>query len=245
MTYQFLDPALERVNPQWLKLIEQALAAMDRNYLQQLVVSDAWLPGVPYLFSALSQPLDATKYLLLGESPYPRKESANGYAFWDAAVSSLWSETGLSKAVNRATSLRHLIKMLLHARGDLTQDFSQDAIARLNKTNYIQTLSELFQGLLHHGFLLLNASLVYEFKRIPFHAKQWRPFMSTLFQNLSVSRPDIQLILFGKIAQQVSNRHLFTCFEAEHPYQLTFMQNPQVLDFFQPFNLLDNHANNY
>lgn len=245
MKYSFLNPALERVHPQWLPLVERALDAMSFGYLQQLVASDGWLPGLPNVFAALSRPLETTQYLLLGESPYPRAQSANGYAFWDAAVSSLWSETGLSKPVNRATSLRHLVKMLLHARSDLKQDFSQDAIAKLNKTHYICSLSELFQNLLANGFLLLNASLVYEPKRVPYHAKQWRPFITSLFQSLSESKPDLQLILLGRIAQQIPNRTLFTCFEAEHPYQLTFMQNPKVLTFFEPFNLLEKHANNH
>lgn len=241
----FLSAALSRVHPEWQSAIEQALSAMDAEYLHHLTQSELWLPGWQNMFSAFTQRLSATRYVLLGESPYPRKESANGYAFWDAAVGSLWSETGLSRAVNRATSLRHLVKMMLHARGDLQDDFSQPAIARLDKTRYIQTLAELFQKLLSHGFLLLNASLVYEPKRVPYHAKHWRVFMASLLQYLQQVQPSLKLVLLGNIAQQIAQRDLFTCFTAEHPYQISFIRNPDVLAFFQPFNLLDldHHAN--
>ena len=54
---------------------------------------------------------------------------ANGYAFWDAAVNELWSDNGLSKAVNRATSLRNFIKMLLVTEGALSLGKPLDAPA--------------------------------------------------------------------------------------------------------------------
>jgi len=240
MVYQFMNSALTQLHPQWVPLVEQALGVMDLVYLQQLAESEAWLPGLPNLFSAFSESLETRRYLLLGESPYPRKASANGYAFWDNAVTSLWSDTGLSKPVNRATSLRHFIKMLLHAAGHLQDDFSQPAIARLNTSELVQTLPELFQNLLQCGFILLNASLVYEPKRVLYHAKHWRPFMNSLFLQLSQVLPDLQLVLLGRIAQQIPNRGLFQCFEAEHPYQLTFISNADVLAFFNPLEVLKN-----
>lgn len=235
---QSLNIALARVHPEWQPVLEQALATMDSDYLQRLTVSEQWLPGWSQLFSAFSQPLTSLRYVLLGESPYPRKQSANGFAFWDAAVGDLWSATGLSKAVNRATSLRNLLKMLMFARNDLQDDFSQAAIARVDKSRYVQTLAELFQTLLGYGFLLLNASLVYEPKRVVYHAKHWRPFMTSIFQQLHRVDPTINLILLGNIAQQIAPTDLFPCFLAEHPYVISFIRNPDVVAFFQPFNLL-------
>ncbi|PJD93563.1 MAG: uracil-DNA glycosylase [Legionella sp.] len=243
--HKLLEEAFANVHPEWHDLIEHSLSAMDQTYLQTLEQSEIWLPGRHALFAAFHQPLSATQYLLLGESPYPRKQSANGFAFWDAAVDGLWSETGLSKAVNRATSLRNLIKMMLYARGDLQQDFSQEAISRLDKSAYVQTLEQLFQQFLHQGFLLLNASLVYEPKRVPYHAKHWRPFMAQLLLSLSQKRPSLQLILLGRIAQKIAQKDAFSCFEAEHPYQLTFVKNPKVVDFFKPLNLLEHHGIKY
>lgn len=230
--------ALTKAHPEWHSGIEEALSSMNADYLHNLTSSDAWLPGWQFLFSAFSQPINRLQYILLGESPYPRKQSANGYAFWDAAVQNLWSDTGFSKPVNRATSLRNLLKMLLYARQDLQNDFSQPAIAALDKTKYVATLSDLFQNFLNQGFLLLNASLVYESKRVPYHAKHWRPFMTSILQYLHQINPNIQLILLGNIAQKIAPQDLFTCFLSEHPYQVSFIRNPDVVAFFQPFNLL-------
>src|SRR5262245_7286900 len=113
---------------------------MDSSYISSLARSSNWLPGPNSIFNAFSLPLDHVNYVLFGESPYPRQESANGYAFWDASVNELWSATGLSKKVNRATSMRNILKMLLIAEGLLDkQQTSQEAIARIDKTHLVQT----------------------------------------------------------------------------------------------------------
>ncbi len=242
---QFLDITmskyllLEQAHPQWHDTLANALQTVDPDYLRQLQLNDQYLPGFKSLFAAFSRPMDSMRYILLGESPYPRAESANGYAFWDAAVGSLWSSTGLSKDVNRATSLRNLIKMLLFARGDLQgDDFSQAAIARLDKSGYVQTASDLFDALIRQGFLLLNASLVYSEGKIPYHARQWRPFMHCLLTQLAEYNPALQLVLFGKIAALVPEAGLFSGLVAEHPYNISFITNPEVVAFFKPMDLL-------
>ncbi len=229
---------LEQAHPQWRNILETALQTVDSDYLQQLPHAEHYLPKYKSLFAAFSLPLENMRYILLGESPYPRVKSANGFAFWDAAVASLWRSTGLSKEVNRATSLRNLIKMLLYARGDLSDDFSQEAIACLNKSAYIQTGSQLFNAFIQHGFLLLNATLVYSEGNIPWHARQWRPFMHSLLNQLAEFNPGLQLILFGRIAALVPEARLFPSLVAEHPYNISFITNPAVVAFFKPLDLL-------
>lgn len=225
---------------EWEELIDHALSRMDRGYLGYLQTDSDWLPGLGTLFAAFSQPLSHTNYILLGESPYPRKESANGYAFWDNAVASLWSPDGLSKAVNRATSFRNWIKMLLIARGDLNTDTSQQAIARLDKSDMIQTAEAFFRGMMSKGILLLNASLVYSEGKVPYHARQWRVFMQSLLEQLALVKPDVQLILFGKIANTVPQEQLSIGLACEHPYNVSFITNQRVIEFFQPLDLLSN-----
>ena len=236
--------ALHHVHPQWHDLLVSALASMDPQYLQELeATSTSWLPGEKALFAAFRLPLSATRYILFGESPYPRAQSANGYAFWDASVGSLWSSSGLSTAVNRATSLRNLIKMLLYARGDLTDDLSPAAIARLDKTGLIQTAADLFQAMMQQGILLLNATLVYREGAIPYHARQWRPFMRSILLQLVEINPELHLILLGKIANKLPEACLFPHFAAEHPYNLSFITNPDVVNFFKPMDLLHDKHN--
>lgn len=230
--------AHSKVHTEWRPILINALKCLDPNYLSQLKEDKSWFPGIGHLLAAFRLPLSSVDYILLGESPYPRSHSANGYAFWDQAVDSLWSEKGLAKTVNRATSLRNWIKALLLARGDLKDDLSQEAIARLNKTAFCQTAEDFFNGLMNHGFLLLNASLVYSEGKVSYHARQWRPFVHSLFTQLASQKPGIQLVLFGKIADNVPKTSLKTALAVEHPYNLSFISNPEVLAFFKPFDLL-------
>ncbi len=215
---------------------------MDNNYLAQLNQSSAWLPGPEKIFNAFSLPLEKVNYVLFGESPYPRAASANGYAFWDAAVDGLWSDTGLSKQVNRATSLRNIIKMLLVADNKLDpQQSSQEAIAKLDKLKMIQTNNELFNNLLNHGFLLLNATPVLHDKPQK-DARAWLPFMGELLNCLLEQRPKVKFILLGKIANTIDElipEHKQYNLYAEHPYNLSFITNTAVLDFFRPLHLLN------
>ncbi len=233
---------LTGVHPSWHACITEALQAVDIQYRESLYQSEQWLPGKDKIFSAFSLPVEQVNYILFGESPYPRAVSANGYAFWDNNVGTLWSETGLSKPVNRATSLRNIIKMLLIAEGALDPKHTgQDDIAKLDKQHYIQTNTELFQHLLNHGFLLLNASLVLQDTPVKKDARAWQPFLKKILEFILANRPNTQCILLGNIANEIdpliperSTKKLY----AEHPYNLTFISNPNVIQFFQPLHLL-------
>ena len=229
---------LENTHFEWRCILENALGQMDLDYLKQLEGSADWLPSNNAIFAAFSRPLSSTRYILLGESPYPRAQSANGFAFWDNAVDSLWSPKGLSKEVNRATSLRNWLKMLLLARGDLTDNFSQEAITRLDKSRYVNTAKQLFESMLNKGFLLLNASLVYSKGKVNYHARHWRPFIHSVLVQLAAYDSSRQLILFGKVAQEIPEAGLFPCLTAEHPYNISFITNPEVVSFFKPLDLL-------
>lgn len=237
---------VDRCHSDWSKILVNALEAMDQDYLSRLMNDKDWLPGRERLFAAFSVPLMKTQYILLGESPYPRKQSANGYAFWDNSVEHLWSLNGLSKTVNRATSLRHLIKMLLRARGSLSDNTSQESIALLDKSSLVQTAKELFEQMMQQGILLLNASLVYSEGKVPYHARKWMPFMQSLFAQLAVIKSDIQLILLGKIAKTAAHDKLPIGLIAEHPYNVSFISNPRVIHFFKSMDLLhyEHYRNN-
>lgn len=239
MTY---DLNLDAIDKSWLPLVLTALQQMEPTYLQQLQQNTTWLPGKQAIFNAFSLPLPEVNYILFGESPYPRPQSANGYAFWDNAVGSLWSESGLSKAVNRATSLRNFIKMLLIAENYLpAAQLSQQAISQLSKENLVSTGAELFGNLLNHGFLLLNASLVLSNQPVRYDAKAWYPFMRSILQQVYQHRPQVQLVLFGSIAHVIEQFLVdcpFSVFRCEHPYNISFIENPAVKAFFAPFGLL-------
>jgi uracil-DNA glycosylase len=236
-----------------LKLALQRVHEADPTYLPALA-KDHYLPTQGRLFAAFQQPLDAVKYVLVGEGPYPREESATGVCFMDGAVKDLWSEKGLSKPVNRATSLRNFMKMLLVADGSLEVGrTSGEALAHIaqqarnDKPVYIQTLPDLQEKLTQSGFLLLNASLVYRPHVAPAKdAKAWRPFLERVLIALDEhagkkGRLPPTLVLWGKIAELVgsipTNAH-FPKAISEHPYNISFIASPTMQALFKPMGLL-------
>jgi hypothetical protein len=168
-----IDRLIERsaVHEDWQPILRESLLTLDPDYLDSLLRDDDWLPGVDRLLAAFQRDRAGVRYLLIGESPYPRKASANGIAFYDAAVDSLWSEQGLSKAVNRATSLRNLVKTALLAQGLLQRDadgkITQDSIAQLDKRGLIQTLAGLFDGITPATQAHAGSALLARISRMP------------------------------------------------------------------------------
>jgi len=231
----------------------RAMAEAEPGYLLALA-KDAYLPTGGRLFAAFAQPLDAVRYVLVGEGPYPRPESATGVCFMDGAVKSLWSDKGLSKQVNRATSLRNFMKMLLvadgklklgHTGGEAMVDIAEQA-NRADST-FIQSLDDLQSNLIGHGFLLLNASLVFRPHVAPLKdAKAWRPFLQTVLAALAdhadkKRKAPPTLVLWGKIAEVLSTLPANARFPkavAEHPYNLTFIANPVMQELFGHMRLL-------
>ncbi|WP_136415276.1 uracil-DNA glycosylase [Herbaspirillum sp. ST 5-3] len=251
---------LASADPSWRPILLrglEAIAEADPEYLPSLAI-DNFLPTNGRLFAAFSLPLNAVRYVLVGEGPYPRERSATGVCFMDGAVESLWSEKGLSKEVNRATSLRNFMKMLLVADGMLSpENASGDAVAHISLraraigSSFIQTLTELQANLTRHGFLLLNATLVYRPDVPPLKdAKAWRPFLQVVLKALAdhaernTSSPPT-LVLWGKVAEQLNALDVTARFPravSEHPYNLSFIANRSMQGLFGPMRLLQQQS---
>lgn len=233
---------LSTTDASWQECLQRGLSKLDPAYLKELSRSDDWLPGPEKIFNAFSMPLNKVNYVLFGESPYPRRESANGFAFWDAAVNELWSDTGLSKKVNRATSLRNILKMLLIAEGAISKNnSSQEAIAQLDKQSFVQSSDALFSNLIQHGFLLLNATPILSNEAPQKDARAFYPFTQEILDCLLQHRPQVKFILLGRIAITIDKMLPSSSVEklyAEHPYNLSFITNQKVIDFFKPLHLL-------
>jgi uracil-DNA glycosylase len=170
----------------------------------------------------------------------------------DGAVAEIWSEdatAGLSKSVNRATSLRNFIKMLLVADGQLSlDDTSCNALTtfvrqvRQEPDKYVQTMAQLQDNFLKRGFLMLNASLVFRSDVSPAEdAKVWRVFLQYVFEALAQQSTVPSLILWGKIADRLESvvaLSKFEKFKSEHPYNLSFIGNLSMHQLFAPMNLM-------
>jgi uracil-DNA glycosylase len=225
------------VHDDWQPILRESLLTLDPDYVDSLLRDDDWLPGVDRLLAAFQRDRAGVRYLLIGESPYPRKASANGIAFYDAAVDRLWSEQGLSKAVNRATSLRNLIKTALLAEGHLQRDadgkITQQAIAQIDKSGLIQSLAELFDNLEKAGFLMLNATPVLHPERKPaLEARYWQQFLEHLLTLVAEGTTRrITLLLWGKIAKLIETMPASRAYDrlvCEHPYNISFIDNPDM-----------------
>jgi uracil-DNA glycosylase len=239
--------ARANVHDQWKHILIDALQSVDADYLTGLARSNDWLPGIDLIFGAFRRDRQNLRYILIGESPYPRAESANGIAFYDAAVDQLWSATGLSKPVNRATSLRNMIKTALLAEGFIEADANgsipQTRIARVDKSGLVQTMEDLFQALQDRGFLMLNATPVLHSNRKPaLEAKYWQGFLARLLELLTPPpEHPLTLVLWGKIAETIESLKLSANYQklkSEHPYNLSFIQNREMLALFRDIAIL-------
>ena len=255
-----LQEMLAGVHPDWQPVLLrglQAVAAAQPEYLPALLDS-AYLPTEGRLFAAFSLPLASVRYVLVGEGPYPRAASATGVCFMDGAVGSLWSASGLSKAINRATSLRNFMKMLLVADGRLAPEHTTGdalagvaAAAAVPESTLIQTLAQLQDNLLGNGFLLLNAALVFRPDVPPVKdARAWKPLIDVVLTALADAAATSgqvapTLVLWGKIAAQIEALPVSQQFPkavAEHPYNLTFITSASMQALFQPMRLLERTA---
>jgi len=230
------------VHPSWQEEIDAALSELSDAYRNYLASDTEYFPSRDdYLNAFKTLPREKVSYVLFGQDPYPRRESAVGYAFIDGKVKRIFSETGLSKEVNRATSLRNFIKMALVARGDLdTADTSQGAIAAIDKRALIDSITELKENFEKNGVLLLNTALVFGGKsESKTHIKAWRPFVERLLEGMREINPT--LILFGTHARSLKKLKgidNFRLIEMEHPYNHSFISNPKALKLFGSMELL-------
>ncbi len=227
----------------WQKVLQDAYSTLDSGYRDFLEHDTGYFPDKYNVLNAFrTLPREKVKYILFGQDPYPRKQSAGGYAFIDMKVQKIFSTQGLSKEVNRATSLRNFIKMALLSRGDLSvEKMSQEAIAAIDKTVLIDSIEELRKNFEREGVLLLNTALVFTDKKDSVrHIKAWKPFIQLL---LDVMRPQSpSLILFGNHAKALKkdfDLQDFETIELEHPYNHTFISNENALNLFAPMRLLE------
>jgi len=231
---------IDQAHPSWQPILKKAVEALPLEYQTFLYHDTSYFPDKNNLFNAFKLPLSKTKYILFGQDPYPRFESAIGYAFIDGKVKEIFGEGGLSKEVNRATSLRNFMKMALLCDGKLSDDFSKDAIIKIDKTPYINDIMMLKENFEKNGVMLLNMALIFTSKEeSKKHVKAWNGFVRVLLEELQSK--DIALILFGKMAEVVEKLEEakgFKTFWMPHPYNISFITDQRAHALFAPMRLL-------
>ncbi|NOX14810.1 MAG: uracil-DNA glycosylase [Epsilonproteobacteria bacterium] len=234
-----------KVHSSWQSIVQECYDKLDVDYREFLEKDSGYFPSNENFLNAFKTlPLNKTKYILFGQDPYPREQSAIGYAFIDGMVGEIFSSSGLSKNVNKATSLRNFIKMLLVANGNLEKNnTTKEQISKIKKDDFITDIMQLKLNFEKNGILLLNTSLIFTDKKdTSFHVKQFRPFMEILLQKLEGKKTE--LILFGNTAKEMEKRFTslknYRLFKVQHPYNVGFIKDLSVINFFKPMNLLAN-----
>ena len=231
---------IEKTHPSWHKILEKSFAALPQEYQTFLLHDKSYFPSKENFLNAFKLPLSQTRYILFGQDPYPRVESAIGYAFIDGKVERLFGKNGLSTEVNRATSLRNFMKMAFVCEGVLEDDFSKEAVTKIDKNPYIDTIMMLKDKFEKNGVLLLNMALVFTTKEeSKKHIKVWSPFVKRLLKELE--NEQIELILFGKMAEvleRVEEAKEFKKHTMPHPYNISFITNEKAHNLFKPMQLL-------
>ncbi len=121
---------------------------------------------------------------------------------------------------------------------------TQAAIAAVDKRGLVQTLPELFVNLERAGFLLFNATpVLHPARKVALEARHWRRFLARLLESIARAAPQPpELILWGKIAETVEGLPGIDGFErtvCEHPYNLSFIDNPDMRRLFGALRLLE------
>ncbi len=131
--------------------------------------------------------------------------------------------------------------MTLICSGALDSDLTKEAIAKIDKTPYINSIDELRVNFEKNGVLLLNSALIFTKKEeSKVHIKAWRGFIETLLSKLKDR--DIELILFGKAAEDIKRFESSSNYKKHilmHPYNISFITDSKAHKLFAPMRLLD------
>ena len=149
------------------------------------------LPNKKDVFNAFIYcPPSRLRVIMLGQDPYPQKGIATGLAF----------ANNISNISPSLKVLRDTINEYAKSKGDFMPIIDNSLISWANQ-----------------GILLLNSALTVEEGKPNSHSLLWRPFIKDFLRDISLTRPDIIYVFFGKEAQSFI------------PYLSNFLYNPIVL----------------
>lgn len=226
-----------------IEKVIKTLSKEEKIFLEKILSDETLIPNRNDIFNGFNIPAQEVKYIIFGESPYPRLESATGHAFIDGKVKNIWGEEGLSKEVNKATSLRNLFKTALVADNIISPDNATKAHLRhINTDGFVETMEQLQSNLNSNGVALLNSCLtLIEGKVQKEDVNFWFKVIDKFLLNLILQNESVTLILWGNISKRIKNMESFKYykyFESEHPYNKSFIENKNMQRFLKEINFL-------
>lgn len=169
------------------KELEKVIDSLNVKYKESII-----LPNKQDVFKAFTycNP-DRLRVIMLGQDPYPQKGVATGLAF----------------ANNTQSNISPSLKVIR----DTINEYAK------SKGDFMPIIDNSLMSWANQGVLLLNSALTVEEGKPSSHSLLWRPFIKTFLQGMSLTRPDIIYVFFGKEAQSFI------------PYLSDFLYNPIVL----------------
>ena len=230
----FKQRLLVPAHQSWHGVLLCALEKMDENFLADLDTNGDWLPSIGKCFSAFSVPRELVQVVWLGLSPYPRPESAAGISFFDKAIGEIFADNdgGFQVNVNKAASLRNMLKAWLVATGRLNGGQTGKAnVESMSRDGLINELSQLFERGKSCGWLWLNAGLSLRTDcdaEEAYHRAEWFPLIKCVLRDVSARGGEV--VLLGndnKVFCYVVDSPLV----APHPRSQGFIQHTKMQEF--------------
>lgn len=176
--------ALEEYFGNWLRVMNIKELNNILKIIDNLYRSRKICPSIENIFKAFELcPYEEVKVVFLGQDPYPQKNVATGILFGNKADV---PESKLSPSLN------------------IVKEAAINFEIPHNSVIFDQTLESWAK----QGVLMLNSALTVEMNKVGSHTMLWRPFISSLLQDLSETNPGLIYVLFGNQAKTF--RHYIT-----------------------------------
>lgn len=167
---------LEEYFEGWLKVINKDKLDKVVFDINHLYAAKKVCPYYSDIFRAFELcPYSEVKVVFLGQDPYPQKDVATGILFGN-------------KADVPESELSPSLKIVKEAA--INFEIPHNSII------FDQTLESWAK----QDILMLNSALTVEMNKVGSHTMLWRPFISSLLQNLSETNPGLIYVLFGNQA---------------------------------------------
>ena len=199
----------------WVKVFNKdilynSLVKLSREYNNKLIC-----PNKINVFKAFKLcQLNDLKLVMLGQDPYPQKDIATGILFGNKK----------NTPDNKLSPSLKIIK---------------EAVINFEVPHNYINFDETLESWATQGILMLNSALTCEVNKPGSHSLLWRPFISSLLQNLSNYNTGIIYVLFGKQAQSFKpyiDARFNHILEINHPAYYARTNSKMPYNFFREIN---------
>jgi uracil-DNA glycosylase len=172
-----MDDLMKDFFGEWMSVVDKPKLNYALNTLRK--ETRPYSPNPQNIFKAFNScAYHNLRCVFLGQDPYPQEGVATGVAFANSL-----EMNGISP------SLKVLLESARKYYNDIPYGFGE-----LDKTLSIWQ---------EQGVLLLNSALTVVNNRPGSHMFIWRPFVSSLLNNIAVSKPNVIFVLFGDAAKSL------------------------------------------